>query len=76
MIIIFGKKIWKNLINNVGQWLLAFTLPLLLLYRYLSISIDVSILLYGYFYFTLLYLSNNMIMYACLSVYGKDSDQF
>lgn len=24
-------------------------------------------------YFTLLY---NMIMYACLSVYGKDSDQF
>lgn len=59
MIIIFGKKIWKNLINNVGQ-LLAFTL----------------LLLYFYLYFTLLYLSNNMIMYACLSVYGKDSDQF
>lgn len=35
-------------------------------------------LLYFYFTFTftLLYLSNNMIMYACLSVYGKDSDQF
>lgn len=59
MIIIFGKKIWKNLINNVGQ-LLAFTL----------------LLLYFYLYFTLLYLSNNMIMYACFSVYGKDSDQF
>lgn len=59
MIIIFGKKIWKNLINNVGQ-LLAFTL----------------LLLYFYLYFTLLYLSNNMIMYACLSVFGKDSDQF
>lgn len=55
---------------------LYFAFTLLLLYRYLSISIDVSILLYGYFYFTLLYLSNNMIMYACLSVYGKDSDQF
>lgn len=27
-------------------------------------------------YFTLLYFTYNMIMYACLSVYGKDSDQF
>lgn len=40
-----------------------FTFTLLLLYVTL-------------FYFTLLYLSNYMIMYACLSVYGKDSDQF
>lgn len=43
-------------------------ITLLLLYFYFTFTFT--------FTFTLLYFTYNMIMYACLSVYGKDSDQF